>query len=139
MTARLLAKQILYNSNGLMFKNLRENRVIRDDRENVVECQVMPALYDTTRSFVLQKKEQQELVDKAIATIAFNLSGQHKRAMMEEKQRREEIIKERMRLQREREAEKQRRREERRARREELRVEKLRETITAHIINRATI
>ena len=53
--------------------------------------------------------------------------------------KREEIIKERMRLQREREAEKQRRREERRARREELRVEKLRETITAHIINRATI
>ena len=32
LTARLLAKQILYNSNGLMFKNLKENRVIRDDR-----------------------------------------------------------------------------------------------------------
>lgn len=106
LTARLLAKEILYNANGLMFRNLRENRVIRDDRENVVECQVMPALYDTTRSFVLQRKEQQDLIDKAIATLTFNLSGQHKRAMMEEKQRREEIIKERMRLQREREAEK---------------------------------
>ncbi len=56
LTARLLAKEVLYNSNGLMFQQLREHRVMRDDRDNAIECAVMPAYYDTVRNFALQRK-----------------------------------------------------------------------------------
>lgn len=101
-----MAKEILAGSHGLMMTHLREHRVLRDDRENAIEVSVLPSLYATVGSFTKQRKEQHEMLDKMIAGVTSALSAQHKQAIMEEKRRREEIIKERMRLQREREAEK---------------------------------
>ena len=74
-----------------------------------------------------------------MSTAMYSLGAAHKRSIMAERKRREEILRERHREERERAEEKQRRKEARRAAREQARVETLKETIRAHIINKANI
>ena len=63
-------------------------KVLRDDRENAIECRVMPQLYATVQAWLGSETQYKEVLDKFMSTAMYSLGAAHKRSIQAERKRR---------------------------------------------------
>ena len=132
--ARNMSKQFLSHFKRDTLTQLKDIGLLRNRKEFSMGSHFLPALYQQIKLELIEDNDRSELIEETLSTGLTNRAMNHKKAIQNEMQRREDNKNEKRRLEEEAARAKERRRERRMCLKEQKRIGELQEILMITVI-----